>query len=57
MEEGHPNVPKVFFFFVFGEQKAEIINHLFLHCKVVSQLWNLFISFGGIRWTIPGRAG
>ncbi|WMV28378.1 hypothetical protein MTR67_021763 [Solanum verrucosum] len=41
----------------FCEQVTETINHLFLHCKVVGQLWNLFTSFRGISWTIPGRIG
>jgi len=41
----------------FCEQVAETINHLFLHCKVVGQLWNLFTSFRGISWTVPGRTG
>ncbi|WMV40902.1 hypothetical protein MTR67_034287 [Solanum verrucosum] len=43
--------------YCFCEQVAETINHLFLHCKVVRQLWNLFTSFIGISWTVPGRTG
>ncbi|CAN4112929.1 unnamed protein product [Withania somnifera] len=41
----------------FCEQDVETIDHLFLHCKVVSQLWNLFTSFRGIRWAMRGRTG
>ncbi|XP_075091548.1 uncharacterized protein LOC142171749 [Nicotiana tabacum] len=33
----------------------ETINHLFLHCRVTSQLWDLFINLRGIRWSMPGR--
>lgn len=27
-------------------------SHLFLHCKVTSQIWSLFMSLTGIRWTM-----
>lgn len=36
-------------------QDAETISHLFLHCRVTRQLWELFINNRGIRWTMPGR--
>ena len=53
MKKGIQMCPRCFF----CEQKAETINHLFLHCKVVSQLWNLFTNFRGIKWTMSKRAG
>lgn len=41
------------------EQNAKTINHLFLHCKVVSQLWKLFTSYRGIGiwWAMLERTG
>lgn len=33
-------------------QEAETINHLFLHCNWTTQLWRIFISLRGIRWTM-----
>ena len=42
---------------LFCEQQAEeTFNHLFLHCKVVRQLWHLFTIFRGTNWTMPQRA-
>lgn len=41
----------------FCEQFEETISHLFLHCKMVGQLWNLFMSFRGISWTILENTG
>lgn len=34
---------------------AETISHLFLYCRVTSQLWDLFINLRGARWVMPGR--
>jgi len=36
-------------------QNLETINHLLLHCKMISLLKHLFTSFRGIRWIMPGR--
>lgn len=36
-------------------QSVEAVNHLFLYCKMTSQIWDLFISLRGIRCTMPGR--
>lgn len=48
------HVSKIFFS---CEQQEETINRLFLDCRVGRQLWNLFASFRGIRWTMSERAG
>ncbi|WMV25726.1 hypothetical protein MTR67_019111 [Solanum verrucosum] len=52
MKRGIHMCPRCFF----CEQQAKIINHLFLHCKVVRQLWHLFTSFRGANQTMPQRA-
>ncbi|WMV55749.1 hypothetical protein MTR67_049134 [Solanum verrucosum] len=52
MKRGIHMCPRCFF----CEQQAETINHLFLHCKVVRQLWHLFTSFRETNWTMPQRA-
>lgn len=52
MKRGIHRCPRCFF----CEQQAETINHLFLHCKVTRQLWDLFTSLRGIVWTMPGKA-
>ncbi|WMV09773.1 hypothetical protein MTR67_003158 [Solanum verrucosum] len=52
MKRGIHMCPRCFF----CELQAETINHLFLHCKVVRQLWHLFTSFRGTSWTMPQRA-
>uniref|UniRef100_A0A0V0IU04 Putative ovule protein n=1 Tax=Solanum chacoense TaxID=4108 RepID=A0A0V0IU04_SOLCH len=31
----------------------ETNSHLFLHCKVTSQVWSLFITLAGESWTMP----
>lgn len=41
----------------FCEQFAQTISHVFLHCKVEGHLWNLFMSFKGIGWTVPENIG
>ncbi|WMV15667.1 hypothetical protein MTR67_009052 [Solanum verrucosum] len=30
------------------------INHLFLHCTVATDLWNMFCSLFGLTWAMPG---
>ncbi|WMV35470.1 hypothetical protein MTR67_028855 [Solanum verrucosum] len=30
------------------------INHLFLHCSVTTDLWNMFFSLFGLAWAMPG---
>ncbi|XP_059310048.1 uncharacterized protein LOC132061211 [Lycium ferocissimum] len=37
-----------------GEQ-AETVNHLFLHCKVTDQLWQLFLKMKKINWVKSGN--
>lgn len=39
----------------FCGQEAETIIHLFLHCRVTSQLWHLSINLRSIWWTMPQR--
>ncbi|WMV55238.1 hypothetical protein MTR67_048623, partial [Solanum verrucosum] len=36
-------------------QNLETINHLLLHCKMISLFKHLVTSFRGIRWIMPGR--
>lgn len=31
----------------------ETNSHLFLHCPITSQLWQLFLNIVGLRWTMP----
>ncbi|WMV44637.1 hypothetical protein MTR67_038022 [Solanum verrucosum] len=40
--------------FLCGEQ-TETINHPFLHCKWIDQLWRMFICLKGIIWVKPGN--
>lgn len=35
------------------EQKAEVNNHLFIHCKAASKLWNMFLCILGVSWVMP----
>lgn len=35
-----------------SEEQSEV-THIFLHCKVTSQLWNFFLSIFGTSWTMP----
>ncbi|WMV30226.1 hypothetical protein MTR67_023611 [Solanum verrucosum] len=37
----------------FCECEVETINHLFLHCREVAKLWQIFINLRGISWTMP----
>ena len=34
-------------------ETEETNNHLFLHCKVTTQLWNLFLGLTHTEWTMP----
>ncbi|CAN4076878.1 unnamed protein product [Withania somnifera] len=38
---------------LFCECEAETINHLFLHCREIGKLWQIFIKLRGISWTMP----
>lgn len=29
-------------------------SHLFLHCRVTDQLWQLFLTLGKVKWVMPG---
>jgi hypothetical protein len=33
--------------------RGESVNHLFLHCNVARDLWNMFFSLFGIPWIMP----
>ncbi|WMV15356.1 hypothetical protein MTR67_008741 [Solanum verrucosum] len=35
------------------EQKAEVNNHLFIHGKAASKLWNMFLCILGVSWVMP----
>ncbi|XP_060217918.1 putative acyl-activating enzyme 19 isoform X2 [Lycium barbarum] len=32
---------------------SETINHLFLHCPVATDVWNMFLTLFGLQWVIP----
>ncbi|WMV12818.1 hypothetical protein MTR67_006203 [Solanum verrucosum] len=34
-------------------QKTEVNGHLFLHCKIATDLWNMFVFILGVNWTMP----
>ncbi|KAG5584231.1 hypothetical protein H5410_044665 [Solanum commersonii] len=33
--------------------KTEVNGHLFLHCKIATDLWNMFVCILGVNWTMP----
>ena len=33
--------------------RGESVNHLFIHCPVVSDLWNMFFHLFGVLWVMP----
>ena len=33
----------------------EFIDHLFIHCEVARNLWNLLLNFFGVVWVMPRR--
>lgn len=35
------------------DQDAESNNHLFLHCKIATKLWDMFLGILGIIWVMP----
>ena len=35
------------------EEQAEIVDHLFLHCKWTNQLWRIFSNLRNIIWVKP----
>ncbi|WMV53948.1 hypothetical protein MTR67_047333 [Solanum verrucosum] len=35
------------------DQEAEVNGHLFLHCKVATNLWNMFFCILGVCWVTP----
>ena len=37
------------------EEQAEIVDHLFLHCKWTNQLWRIFSSLRKITWVKPRK--
>ena len=36
-------------------EEVETINHLFLQCRITSQLWRIFISLRGFAWAMPNK--
>lgn len=36
-------------------REAETINHLFLHCSVTVQVWNIFLALAGVHWVMPNN--
>lgn len=32
--------------------KSESINHLFLHCSVATDIWNMFLALFGVQWSM-----
>lgn len=51
MKKGIPLCSRCFFC---GET-AETMVHLFIRCKVTSQLWRLFLCLKNISWSMPGK--
>lgn len=39
--------------FLFCCETAETNNHLFLHCRVTTQLWDIFLTMIGLKWSMP----
>lgn len=35
------------------KEETETINHLFLHCRAATPLWQLFLNILGIKWVMP----
>ena len=35
------------------EQDTEVNGHLFLHCKMATDLWNMLVCILGVNWTMP----
>lgn len=35
------------------EEEAEVNGHLFLHCRIATDLWNMFICMLEVDWTMP----
>ncbi|KAG5569956.1 hypothetical protein H5410_059722 [Solanum commersonii] len=33
--------------------EAEVNNHLFIHCQIVTSLWNRFLCILGVSWVMP----
>ena len=55
----HENLKKMKFSmcsrcYLCGEE-VETVNHLFLQCRITSQLWRIFISLRGFAWAMPNR--
>ena len=34
-------------------ENEETVNHLFLHCPVATNLWNMFYCLSGLKWVMP----
>ncbi|WMV52983.1 hypothetical protein MTR67_046368, partial [Solanum verrucosum] len=46
MKRGIHLSPRCFF----CEEKAETVTHLFIHCRITLQLWEMFLSKKGLNW-------
>jgi hypothetical protein len=38
-----------------SKKSEEFIDHLFLHCEVARNLWNLLLNLFGVVWVMPRR--
>nr|XP_018624635.1 uncharacterized protein LOC104091156 [Nicotiana tomentosiformis] len=39
------------------QSSSESVSHLFFHCRVAKELWNMFCSLFGIQWVMPQHVG
>ena len=37
------------------KKNGESVDHLLLHCKMVSALWHSIFRWFGLHWVMPGR--
>jgi hypothetical protein len=35
------------------KKDGESIDHLFLHCEIAKELWNLILTLFGVHWVMP----
>ncbi|PHU20620.1 hypothetical protein BC332_11771 [Capsicum chinense] len=36
-------------------RKVEAVSHLFLYCRIATQLWAIFVSVEGFEWAMPNK--
>ncbi|WMV43211.1 hypothetical protein MTR67_036596 [Solanum verrucosum] len=51
MKRGIHLSPRCFF----CEEKAETVTHLFIHCRITLQLWEMFLSKKDLNWVMPRK--